>query len=126
MAGFDNRQLTGLVGTLLDEPYTSRQATYDLRRLRRKELIERLPHSNRYRLTPLGRRVAVLFTKAHGRILTPGLAWLDSHLPAGVAARSPLASAWRQLERPSTGLSPTSWWPPKRDLLVNFVTSKSN
>jgi hypothetical protein len=73
MAGFDNHQLTGLVGTLLDESYTSRQATYDLRRLRRKGLIERLPHSNRYRLTPRGRRVAVLFTKAHGRILTPGV-----------------------------------------------------
>ncbi|MGH9224038.1 MAG: hypothetical protein ACRD2W_09730 [Acidimicrobiales bacterium] len=49
MAGFDNRQLTRLVATLLDEPYTSRQATYDLRRLRRKGLIERLPHSHRYR-----------------------------------------------------------------------------
>jgi len=44
------------------EPYTSRQATYDLRRLRRKQLIERFPHSNRSQLTPLGRRVAVLFT----------------------------------------------------------------
>jgi hypothetical protein len=68
VAGFDNRRLTRLVGTLLDRPYTSRQATYDLRRLKRKRLIERIPHTNRYHVTPLGRRVAVLFTKAHGRV----------------------------------------------------------
>lgn len=99
VAGFDNRQLTELVATLLDGPYTSRQATYDLRRLRRKGLIERLPHTNRYQLTPLGRRVAVLFTKAHGRVLAPGLAWLDPGLPDGVSQRSPLAKAWRQLDK---------------------------
>lgn len=103
MAGFNNRQLTELVTTLIDKPYTSRQATYDLRRLRRKGLIERLPRSHRYRLTPLGRRVAVLFTKAHGRVLTPGLAWLDSRLPADIATRSPLAVAWRQLDRALEG-----------------------
>ena len=99
VAGFDNRQMTELVATLLDGPYTSRQATYDLRRLRRKDLIERLPHTNRYQLTPLGRRVAVLFTKAHGRVLAPGLAWLDPDLPDDVSQRSPLAKAWRQLDK---------------------------
>ena len=55
MAGFNNVQLTELVATLLDSPYTARQATYDLRRMRRKHLIERLPHSNRYQLTATGR-----------------------------------------------------------------------
>ena len=35
--------LVKLVATLLDQPYTSRQATYDLRRLKRKDLIVRLP-----------------------------------------------------------------------------------
>ena len=34
--------------------------TYDLGRLRRKRLIERLPHSQRYTLKPDGRRLAVL------------------------------------------------------------------
>ena len=98
IAGFDNNQLTTLVSTRLDAPYTSRQATYDLRRLKRKELIERLPHTNRYQLTPLGRRVAVLFTKTHARVLTPGLAWLDADLPPKIATRSPLAQAWRHLD----------------------------
>ena len=97
LAGFDNRQLTKLVATLLDQPYTARQTTYDLRRLRRKGLIDRLPHSNRYQLTPLGRRVMVLFTKTYGRVLAPGLVQLDPHLPADLVARSPLATAWRHL-----------------------------
>jgi hypothetical protein len=96
--GFDNRQLVKLVGRFWDQPYSSHQATYDLRRLRRKALITRLPHSHRYQLTPLGRRVAVLFTKAHGRILAPGFALLDPVLPPDLAHRSPLARAWRQLE----------------------------
>ncbi len=43
LTGFDNKTVTALMATLLDQPYTSRQATYDLRRLRRKGLIERLP-----------------------------------------------------------------------------------
>jgi hypothetical protein len=98
IAGFDNRRLTELTATLLDSPYTPRQATYDLRRLRRKRLIERLPHSNRYQLTPLGRRVTVLFTKTYGRVLAPGLVQLDPDLPADLTARSPLATAWRHLD----------------------------
>jgi hypothetical protein len=98
IAGFNNSQVTELVATLLDQPYTARQATYDLRRLRRKALIERLPHTNRYQLTPLGRRVTVLFTKTYGRVLAPGLVQLDPALPADLAARSPLATAWRHLD----------------------------
>jgi len=99
LPGFDNRTLTDLMGTLLDRAYTSRHATYDLRRLRRKGLIERLPHSHRYQLTPVGRQVAVLFTKTYGRILGPGMAALDPALPDDLAKRSPLASAWRTLDR---------------------------
>ena len=99
LAGFDNAALVRLVATLIDAPYTSRQATYDLRRLRRKGLIIRLPGRHRYQLTPLGRRVAVLFTKAYGRVLAPGLAALDPRLPEELSRRSPLATAWRQLDR---------------------------
>jgi hypothetical protein len=98
VVGFSNRDLTRLMGALLDQPYTSRQATYDLRRLRRKGLIARLAGAHRHQLTPLGRRVAVLFTKAYGRVLAPGLAALDPALPRTVAKRSTLAVAWRQLD----------------------------
>lgn len=99
ISGFSNRQLIETVATLLNRPYTSRQATYDLRRLRRKGLITPIPGTFRYQLTPLGRRVAVLFTKAYGRVLAPGLSACDLKLPADVAARSPLGAAWRQLDR---------------------------
>ena len=99
LAGFDNPTLVRLVATLLDAPYTSRQATYDLRRLKRKGLIIRLPGHHRYQLTRLGRRIAVLFTKAYGRVLTPGLAALDPHLPPELSRTSELATAWRHLNR---------------------------
>ena len=99
VAGFTNRQLVARAGSLLPTPYTPRQATYDLRRLKRKGLIEKIPHTLRYRLTNLGRRIAVLFTKAYSRVLAPGLTTLDPRVPADVAARHPLATAWRQLDR---------------------------
>lgn len=51
LAGFDNPTLVRLVGTILDLSYTSRQATYDLRRLKRKGLIVRLRGHHRYQLT---------------------------------------------------------------------------
>jgi len=79
-------------------PCTSRHATYDLRRMRRKQVIERLPGTHRYRLTPHGRAIAVLFTKAYGRILTPGLTALGTALPSELTRRPPLASAWRELD----------------------------
>lgn len=99
LTGFDNKTLTELMGALLDAPYTSRQATYDLRRLRRKGIIERIEHTHRYLLTPGGRAVAVLFTKAYGRVLGPGLAALDPGLPDDLSRRSELATAWRTLDR---------------------------
>jgi hypothetical protein len=97
-AGFTNRELVELVGAQLGEPYTSRQATYDLRRLIRKRLIVKIPHTRRYQLTPVGRRVAVLFTKTYGRVLAPGLGVLDPRLPEDVTRRSPLAVAWHRFE----------------------------
>jgi len=99
VAGFTNRQMVERVSALLGALYTTRQATYDLRRLKRKGLIRRMRRKQRYELTPLGRRVAVLFTKAYGRVLAPGLALLDPALPEDIGRRSPLATAWRTLQR---------------------------
>jgi hypothetical protein len=96
--GFTNRQLVVRTASLLDHAYTPRQATYDLRRLKRKGLILKISHSHRYQLTDLGRRVAVLFTKTYGRVLAPGLIVLDPQLPASLKRRSPLATAWQQLD----------------------------
>ena len=76
--------------------------TYDLRRLRRKGLIRRIPKTQRYELTDQGRRIAVFFTKTYTRILNPTLAQLDPELPAGIANRSAIARAGEPTRKPST------------------------
>jgi hypothetical protein len=96
-AGLTNRSLRELMATLIPD-YHAGQMTYDLRRLRGKGLIRRVPRSHRYELTEQGRRIAVFVTKTYTRIITPGLAELDPRLPADVAARSELSRAWRAYE----------------------------
>jgi predicted MarR family transcription regulator len=43
--------------------------SYDLTRLRRKGLIQRLPRTNTYVLTADGVRFALFYTKVHDRLL---------------------------------------------------------
>ena len=74
VTGFNNRSLRAQVSQLLGVAYNQGQASYDLRRLRLKGLIRRLPHSNTYVLTPDGIRVAAFYTKLHDRLLRPLLA----------------------------------------------------
>jgi hypothetical protein len=96
--GLTNRSLRTLVADLIPG-YNARQMTYDLRRLRRKGLLRRLPGSHHYQLTPEGRRTAVFFTKTYTRIVNPTLAELDPQLPPEIARRSPLGRPWREFER---------------------------
>ena len=84
-AGLTNRSLRELIAGLI-AGYNARQTTYDLRRLRRKGLIRRIPRSQRYELTDEGRRIAVFFTKTYTRIVNPALAELDPTLPTDIAA----------------------------------------
>jgi hypothetical protein len=95
--GVTNASLRELIAGLIPG-YNARQMTYDLRRLRRKGLIRRIPKSQRYELTDHGRRIAVFFTKTYSRILTPGLAQLDPALPDDITSRTPLAQTWRAFE----------------------------
>lgn len=74
VTGFTNASLRGLVAGLLGRDYSTNQMSYDLRRLRLHGLIERIPHTNTYALTPDGIRVAVFFTKLDRRLLHPLLA----------------------------------------------------
>jgi len=96
-AGLTNRTLRPQIAELIDG-YSPGQMTYDLRRLRRKGLIRRIPRSQRYQLTAFGRRTAVFFTKTYVRIVNPSLAELDPHLPKEIADQHPLAHAWRAFE----------------------------
>jgi hypothetical protein len=95
--GLTNRSLRALVAGLIPG-YSARQMTYDLRRLRRKGFLRRLPKSQRYELTDEGRRIAVFFTKTYTRIVNPSLAELDPHLPPEIARRTPLGRPWREFE----------------------------
>jgi len=89
VTGFTNQSLRGLVAGLLGRDYTTTQMTYDLRRLRLHGLIERIPHTNTYRLTPDGLRVAVFYTKLHRRLLGPLLE--ADRPPAPINVRRALA-----------------------------------
>jgi hypothetical protein len=93
--GFRNRDLRRLVEPLLGNAYTSNQMTYDLRRLRRRGLISRIAGSHRYLVTPLGLRVAYLYTRLFSRLLKP--AW-RTLLPTPLVP-SPLQRALRTLDR---------------------------
>src|SRR5207249_492637 len=75
--GFTNRDLRLINAQLrgLDpDTISTGQTTYDLRRLRAHGLIERLPHSHRYRVTEIGPRSAMLITRVHDRLLPTALA----------------------------------------------------
>jgi hypothetical protein len=77
--GFANRDLREPLAQVLGvDPslMTAGKLTYDLRRLRLHGLIERRPGTHRYRLTPLGLRTALFFTRTYARLLRPGLAVL--------------------------------------------------
>lgn len=98
--GFTNLQLRQRVGDLHDpgpNGYTANRMTYDLRRLRLKGLIARVPHCHRYVLTRLGRRVAVFMSKSYARLVRPLLDRLDPKLPDHTD--DPLRRAWRDCER---------------------------
>jgi len=72
--GFRHRDIRGHVAQLLGRPpdqYTSGQMTYDLRRLRVHQLIERVPDTHRYRLTQRGARLAVLYVRIYARGFRP-------------------------------------------------------
>jgi len=64
---------------------------YDLLKLRAKGLVERVPHSRRYRLLPQGYRLCVLFLKLFERVYAP----LTAGLLAPVAADAHLVEEKR-------------------------------
>jgi hypothetical protein len=73
--GFTNRTLRDHVAPLAAvDQLSAGRMTYDLRRLRLHGLIERVPHSHRYRPTNLGWKTAWFFTHAYNRFCRTGLA----------------------------------------------------
>jgi len=101
--GFRNKDLREHVAALLGldvESYTTGKMTYDLRRLRRKGLIHRIPGTNRYTVTTFGLRAAFFYTKVFVRILRPGMAQLwEPKDTAPKPLRDALARAEREIQR---------------------------
>ena len=82
--GFANRdlreQLAALTGQL-PTTITQGRMTYDLRRLRLHGMIERIPKTHRYRVTPFGLRAALFFTRTHARLYRPVVSEVLAHAP---------------------------------------------
>jgi hypothetical protein len=95
--GLTNATLRQQVADLLaldPAAYTAAQMSYDLRRLRLKGLLERLPASYRYQLTTWGRQVALLFAKLDARLFRRIFAALE---PQPLLA-DPIRQALAQLD----------------------------
>jgi len=69
--GITNKTLRGLMTGLLNRTYSMNQASYDLSRLARNDLIERIPGRNRYTLTRDGLLFAHIYTKVYDHVLSP-------------------------------------------------------
>ncbi|MGB9306276.1 MAG: hypothetical protein WCB92_22120, partial [Mycobacterium sp.] len=83
--GFTNhdlRTLTSQLRGLAPGAVTAGQITYDLRRLKSRALITRIPHSHRYTVTDHGLHTAHFLTCIHDRFLPTGLAHLADHTGA--------------------------------------------
>jgi hypothetical protein len=103
-AGFTSRDLRHYLAPQLGktaEDMTSGQISYDLRRLRAHQLIERIPHSRSYQVTPEGLTIALFLTRVTQRFLIPALAQLTSTGPPG----SPLRQADRAYKAAITELA---------------------
>jgi hypothetical protein len=97
LRGFTNQEMRALVAQLLGvDPadYPMGRMTYDLRRLRLHGLLERIPHSHRYQLTPDGLRIALFFSRTYARLLRPKLAEI---MPTAPPPRSSLRIAFDRL-----------------------------
>jgi len=98
MGGLTNRTLRAHMAARWTPDYTTNQATYDLRRLRLKGLIERLDGTNTYRVTPHGRSLAIFLTKLAARVIIPTLTDLDQAINPQRPAPRPLIAAWRDYQ----------------------------
>jgi hypothetical protein len=86
VTGITNRSLRALMTGLLHRPYSMNQASYDLSRLARNGLIERVPGRNRYTLTRDGLLFACFYTRVYDHVLRPLMAPDRPNAPPELAA----------------------------------------
>lgn len=96
-AGFRNNELRHHWAQLLGKDasqITPGSISYQLRRLRLRGIISRIPNTNRYCVTDIGLRTALFFARTRSRLLRPGLSIV---LPPASRLRS-LAGSHRRLD----------------------------
>jgi len=86
VTGITNKTLRGLMTGLLHRPYSMNQASYDLSRLARNGLIQRVPCRNHYTLTRDGLLFAHFYTKVYDHVLRPLMAPDRPNAPPELAA----------------------------------------
>ena len=94
-AGFTSRDLRRLLAPQLGKDpgdMSGGQISYDLRRLRAHQIIQRIPHSRSYQLTADGLSTALFFTRLTRRVIIPALAEITGADP-------PPGSPLRQADR---------------------------
>jgi hypothetical protein len=83
-SGFTSRDLRHILAPQMGkdpEDMTGGQISYDLRRLRAHQIIERIPHSRTYQLTTDGLSTALFFTRLTRRVIIPALAEIAGTSP---------------------------------------------
>jgi hypothetical protein len=96
--GFRSRQLRWQVAALLGvglEQYSASQMSYDLRRLRRKGIICRVPGSQRCYLTPYGWRLARFYARLEARVFRPALTAMNA---PPIGSNTPLNKALQTID----------------------------
>jgi hypothetical protein len=101
--GFTASELAASVRSLGESKtaqYTSRQAAYDIRKLRGKQIVEKPEHSNRYRVKPDGLRALAAIVLLRDKIICPLLA-SQGQLPRGRPPKSstPIDENYRAMQR---------------------------
>jgi hypothetical protein len=94
-AGFTSRDLRHILAPQLGKDpgdMPGGQISYDLRRLRARQIIKRIPHSRSYQVTADGLSTALFFTRLTRRVIIPGLAQIAGASP-------PPGSPLRQADR---------------------------
>ena len=96
--GFANKDLrthTAELRGLDPGAVTTGQITYDLRRLKHRGLITRIPGTHRYQVRDHGLDTAKFLTTVHDRLLPTGLAELAAPKPASSRLKA-AATAYRK------------------------------
>jgi hypothetical protein len=95
--------------------------TYQLRRLRLRGMIQRLPNTHRYNVTDTGFRAALFFTRTYSRLLRPGYA---AALPGHRSIPNPFKHAFDKIDACSLRPSPTRICRMKLDTFTSLSLPK--